>query len=269
MRRFLVPGLLAGYSLVLLGILAVTCQQGAALNKRASAAAVVGIQTVSGAEEAEAPPDNPAPYDGADPSYNPNDPPLKRLVHCSSRYDRNHTTRFFNALSALFQKNNLPLTDYEPGWFIDEGYAVPIREANTSYVVAILRGWGHILPGDDSQYLFLLDADGKILDRVVCAVDARRTRESVEHPGTLHTELPRKPASDGARLILRFLPSAGEALSGSWTHQIVACGQAREVHWDIGKPGDVSFATFKEKGICRVAIHDGKLVVIYPDYNKD
>ena len=48
--------------------------------------------------------------------------------------------------------------------------------------------------------------------------------------------------------------------------------RAMRVVWVIVAPeaeADVSFATFKEKGICRVAIHDGKLMVLYPDYNKN
>jgi hypothetical protein len=260
MRPLLLLGLFALYVLCVGGALVVTYQNHTARKPRAFIDADAGLQVAGGAEESEpsSDADNPAPYNGLDAHYEPSDPPLKRLLHCSAKHDRRHTTRFFTALSAVFLQNKAPLTDFEPGWGIDEGYAVSVNDGLKNYIAVVLRGWDHIIPGDDTQYLFLLGADGKILDRMSCAVNSRLTREVVAK-GSFRTALVRKRESDGTDLIVRYSPPNGESISGNWAHTIVCRGYVRSYPWNEEPPND-----FEKKGLCRVAIREGKFVVLFP-----
>jgi len=260
MRWIMLGCLLTLYACFLLAILAVTYQDQTATPTTAYYANAGGNQVVADEEQSEPPAEPPPPYDGRDAHYDPSDPALQRLLHCSTKYDRHRTSRFFTALKAVFHKNDVPLSDDEPGRGIDEGYAVQIGDGATAAIVVVLHGWDHASAGYDTQYLFLLDGDGKVLDRLYCSVNARLTQMFVDHQGTFHTALARKPEDDGAQLIVRYLPARGEHLSGDWGHTVIYKGFVHSYPW-----GDDRSAEYEQKGLCRVAIRDGKFVRTFPN----
>jgi hypothetical protein len=261
MRRVLLVGLTSVYCAILVCVLVVGYQDSSATCLRIPG--LDGDRNQFPAEEQSEPPDdNAGPFDGCDPQYKPTDPPLTRILHCATRNDHKRTSRFFNALSAVFRKNLLPLTDQEPGWGIDAGYAVPISAGSQNYVVVVLRGWGRMIPGDDSQYLYLFASDGTFLDRFSCSIDADLTRNSTAKIGNFHTSIPRKPESDGAGLIVRYHPPDGQSISGQWTHRIVYHGIMKTVHWQVDEPDGMPLAVFEQEGLCRLAIKNGKFVLL-------
>jgi hypothetical protein len=265
MRWIMLGCLLTLYAGFLLAILAVTYQDQTATQTTAYYANAGSNQVVADEEQSEPPvrdssAEPPPPYDGRDAQYDPMDPALKRLLHCSTKYDRHRTSRFFSALKAVFHKNDVPLSDDEPGRGIDEGYAVQIGDGANRSIVVVLHGWDHTIPGYDTQYLFLLDADGKVLDRLYCSVNARLTQMFVEHQGRFHTELAQKPADDGAQLIVRYLPPRGEHLSGNWVHTVIYKGFVHSYPWD-----DDRAAEYEQKGLCRLAIREGKFARLFPN----
>lgn len=261
MRRVLLVGLTSVYCAVLVCVLVVGYQDSSATSLRIPGLAEDRNQFPA-EEQSEPPDDNAGPFDGCDPQYKPTDPPLTRILHCATRNDHNRTSRFFTALSAVFRKNSLPLTDQQPGWGIDAGYAVTISQGEHNYVVVVLRGWGHMIPGDDSQYLYLFASDGTFLDQISCAIDADLTRNSMAKIGNFHTDIARKTQSDGARLIVRYHPPDGRSISGPWTHRIVYHGIMKSVHCQVDEPDGMPLAEFEQQGLCRIAIKDGKFVLL-------
>jgi hypothetical protein len=98
---------------------------------------------------------------------------LGMLLKETAQNDPEHKSLFFTVLSTLAQKHGSGLEQYIGlrGFSeADEGYAVYFREGEKHYVVAILRGDNHIIPGDDTQYLLLLDHEGRLLDKLSCAI---------------------------------------------------------------------------------------------------
>src|SRR5260370_42528827 len=145
MRRVMLACLFALSAAFLAVLLAVTVEDQAAKETKTYLPIADGGKVAGAAEEAEPPdapasPEPPPPFDGKDVVYDPTDPPLKKLLHCSTKHDTHRTSRFFTALKAVFRANNLPLTDREPGWNIDEGNAVPVSDGTANYMVWILRG---------------------------------------------------------------------------------------------------------------------------------
>ncbi len=262
MRRLLLWGLVPVLALVAVGFVVIGYQDSSHVKPADVQPAV--------AEEQEEPPPPPGsgpppPYNGVDArQYDPMDPPMKRLLHSAAKYDPHHTTRFFLALTDVFRQNGLTMTEYEPGWGIDEGYAVELTVGDKKYVVAVLRGWANNMPGDDTQYLFLLREDGKILDRLYCAIGAWHTHAD-DYRGTFRTDIAAKPEEDGARLVVRFRPAKGHDVAGEWTHKLVTHGLLRTIRWNVGQAGEPSSAELVDKGLCRVTIRDDKFSLTYPN----
>jgi hypothetical protein len=194
------------------------------------------------------------------------DLPVKTLLRESARNDAKHETRFFKTITALAQKHGSSLKEYLSGGSIravDEGYAVFFREGEQKYVVAVLRGNSHVIPGDDSQYLLLLDHEGRVLDRLTCAINNRLTRMFVDYYGVFRTEVP-DAAEDGAQLIIRYIPEHGGSVAGNWSHGIAHGGKTRRYAWNQDFGGSIPPSEWDKKGLCRVAIHDGKFAVLFP-----
>src|SRR5438270_9592141 len=111
MRWIMVGCLVTLYASFLLAVLAVTYQdQTATPPTTAYYANAGGHQVVADEEQSEPSAEPPPPYDGHDAHYDPSDPALQRLLHCSTKYDRHRTSRFFTALRAVFRKNDVPLS---------------------------------------------------------------------------------------------------------------------------------------------------------------
>jgi hypothetical protein len=185
--------------------------------------------------------------------------PLLAALFNPTRNDRDHTSPFFIALATLGQKHGLTLKDYDPSGVADQGHAFRF-DAN---VVVVLRGWNHCIPGDDTQTLLLLGSDGKLLDRLSCSVNARLTRMFVDHKCGFRTFSLLRPDKDGAQLVIRFIPEDGGPPSG-WTHHIVCAGKTYFFSWNSEEPGSIRPIESWKKGLCRVAVRNGKFEVLFP-----
>jgi hypothetical protein len=201
--------------------------------------------------------------DEADLTYKPNDPSLQQLLHLTAKQDSDRKSRFFAVLTELFRQNNEKLTDNEPGLWIEEGRAVELGDKG--HVVAILRGWDRAFPGRDTQYLFLFDKDGKIVDKLSCGVNAKLTRWSADRQAAFRTEQVLVPGQKDPLLQIRYVPSANETFSGSWSHKIVYQSKSYTYPWKQVLPTDIAPEEFEIKGLCRLAVKDGRFVVVFPE----
>ncbi len=180
------------------------------------------------------------------------DATLASLLRQSAKDDGERTSSFFKTLAGLARKHGLTLNDYDPTRDADEGYA--LRRGN--YVVVVLRGDSHFIPGDDTQMLLLFNQRGDLLDSLSCAVNNRLTRHFVNHQGGFFTDAPQPPEPDGAQLVIRYQPD-GDELSGNWSHSILHEGMNRSFAWGPG-------ADWAKKGLCRVAFGEGKFAILFP-----
>ena len=95
------------------------------------------------------------------------------------------------------------------------------------------------------------------------AVSNRLTRFFVDHQGAFFTEAPRLPEKDGAQFVVRYLPE-GEEFSENWSHEITYGGKSHCFAWTEEKQGGAPSLDWASKGLCRIAIRDGKFAVLFP-----
>jgi hypothetical protein len=189
----------------------------------------------------------------------PLDPLLPVLLREKAKGDGDQRSPFFKAFSALAGRHRLRLPWYRS---MDEGYAVEAGAGR--YVVAILRGWNHLFPGENTQHLVLFDREGRVLDRVSCEINGRLTRLYKNHSGTFHTEVLQPPARDGAELVIGYKPEAGGRMPGNWGHDVTHGGVCRSFHWEPDAPGRMQPEEWERQGLCRVAVRGGTFVVLFP-----
>ena len=192
------------------------------------------------------------------------DPAVELLLRERATSDRQRQSAFFKALTALAERHGSRPEEYIPEPWIDEGRATAIKIQHTAYAAVVLRGNTYFITGRDTQHLLLLTADGRLLDRVSCEISNRLT-SFYEPSGTFFTEVPELPQRDDARLVVRYAPPKGEAISGNWSHEILHAGETRTFGWDQGRPGSIPSTEWEEKGLCRVAVRDGKFAVVFPE----
>jgi hypothetical protein len=180
-------------------------------------------------------------------------PSVRILLRESAESDADHKSRFFKALSALAQQHGLVPGDYIPKE-VTRGYAVRISAGREAYAVAVLRGRTRWKPGDDTQYLLLLDQQGRLLDQLSCTINGHLTA-ALRSSGNFRTEVPRGHERDGARLIIRYAPEDGGSPSGNWSHYIKHAGQTHSYSWTKGG---------WDRGLCRVGVQGGRFVVLFP-----
>jgi hypothetical protein len=123
----------------------------------------------------------------------PLDPLLQALLKEPTQGDRGHQSRFFTTLLDLARKHGTSLLDAARTRSVDEGYAVRVGAGRGQHVVAVLRGNDPFIPGNDTQYLLLLNAEGRLLDTLSCSINNRLTRMLVDHSGTFRTDVPKAP----------------------------------------------------------------------------
>jgi hypothetical protein len=191
---------------------------------------------------------------------------LQSLLKESASKDRSLLWHLFASVWELIPtKHRLnPLDAIIPGVRPDEVSIATFRDGRDTYFVVILRAWDHCIPGDDTQYLLLLDRKGRCLDRLSCSINARLTRMFVHHKGIFRTEVPKTPEKDGARLVIRYIPEDGGNLYGNWSHEIAHGGRASSYAWPKDKLEGIGPGEWDRKGLCRVAIRDGKFVRLFP-----
>ena len=158
------------------------------------------------------------------------DPSLDVLLHESAKEDWEQKSKFFMALKTLVRKSGLEPEDSclkEDGITAENGYAIRVKQGSSFYVVVILRGDTHFMPGVDRQDLLLLDRDGRPLDHVSCGINSRFTQWVVGDKDKYRTDIHDPPASDGAQLVIRYgLENSGdvpEQFHNQLTHGRTKC----------------------------------------------
>jgi hypothetical protein len=183
------------------------------------------------------------------------------MLRQPAKGDRDRTSPFFTALETLGRRHG---ESYLP-WGSDEGFAA---EVGGGYVVAALGGASPcIVPGEDMQHLILLDRQGRLLDRLCCSISNRLTRMFADS-GTFRTEVHARPQPDGAVAVIRYTPREGERVAGNYDHEIHRGGRIHTFSWDQNTPGCIKSAEWEAKGLCRVAVQDGKFAIVFPSLER-
>jgi hypothetical protein len=142
----------------------------------------------------------------------------------------------------------------------ESGRTVEIEIGPAQHYVSILRGWDRAIPGRDTQWLVLRDRERKLLDVVSCSINSRLTHMAF---GDFITEVLDPPSEDGASLVLR-LCFKDDRDFGDWSHKVTCHGNIYTYQWDPDSQGALPAADLKSKGLCRLAIKDGKFAVLFP-----
>jgi hypothetical protein len=180
---------------------------------------------------------------------------LKQPVH----KDDEQQSPFFRALAALVPKS-------EQFADADEGYAAALRTGRDRLVVVVVRGSALCIPGDDTQSLLLFHPDGRLLDSLSCSINNRLTRMFVDHLWTFGTHVLEPADRDGACLVIRCSPPAGEVFGGNWSHDLTHGGRTWTYPWDPERPGAIPSSEWVTKGLCRVAVRGNKFKCVFPDF---
>src|SRR5262249_33539909 len=191
------------------------------------------------------------------------DPRLETMLRQPARDDRARKSGFFKALTELAKNHGRDLDELPCGRFIEEGRAVRFQAGDATFVVAILRGDTHTIPGNDTQSLLLFDSNGSQLDKLFCSINSRLTKMFVES-GMFCTDVPNDAEKDGAQLIVRYLPEKGGKVGGNWSHSITHQGMTTSYPWRRLNPDGPPIPDFEHQGLCRVAIRDGKFSIMFP-----
>jgi len=139
---------------------------------------------------------------------------------------------------------------------LTSGKAVEIESHKNRYVVAILSAPMAGIPDTAIQQLVLLGPKGQFLDKVACAINSRY--------GTLKTDVKKDSESDGAHLIVRFYPGSLNKTPWHNWHTITCEGKAFTFREPFAQPQE----DWLKKGLCRIAIRDGKFAVVFPKLEK-
>ena len=195
------------------------------------------------------------------------DSALKVLLHEPTKDDPDHTSRFFVSLLALATKNNISFKDNAQLSFMDEGYALRRRIANTFCIIAILRGNSQSIPGTDAQQLILFDKKGRMLDMLSCEINNKLTRMIIDS-GQFYTDVLEGAEKDSIRLVIRYVPEKGAEVSGNWSHEITYEGKTYSFHWDQDNPDNIRSVDWESKGLCQVTIREDRFLVVFPQLTK-
>jgi hypothetical protein len=199
-------------------------------------------------------------------------PPLVReLLFRPAKNDGKQETRFFAILKELATKQKLDpadlITSRVPknqvglvgrGKF-PSGRAVVLKSGKRRYVLVILEMKAVTGPGAEAQQLILLGEDGKVLDKVECIMTARS--------GSLLTTAVDEPWEDKAQIVIRHIPFSDNTRHG-W-HVIVHDKRAYTFRPDpVPNDAPRKSTVWFQKGLCRLAIQDGKFVSVFPKLEK-
>jgi len=140
-------------------------------------------------------------------------------------------------------------------WFW-QGRAFSLQTEQRQYVVILLESTPPVIPWIDVRTVILLDNEGKHLDHLSCEISNRLT---LDGSGEFHTVVLDKAEADGALLVIRL---DGESTHDNFAHHIYHAGEDAKFHW--GQSDEAIPTKWDVKGLCRIAIRDGKFEVVFP-----
>jgi hypothetical protein len=118
------------------------------------------------------------------------------------------------------------------------------------------------IPGRMGKHFYLLNRDGRLLD----AVTLEASNRLLMFDGIrFWTEILDEPTSDGARLVVRYKDSDGSVkpyISYEMTHG----AQTYEYGPDSRFPRPQQLPDWDTQGLCRIAVLDDRLEVVYPKH---
>jgi hypothetical protein len=118
----------------------------------------------------------------------------------------------------------------------------------------------HFIPGGCWQHLFVLDDSGQLLDSLTCEISTRLvSRDGANYQTTVLEET----QPDGARIVISYLPDEG-TVGGNFGHEITHAGKTYRYYWG-GEEMSKEPSEWHVKGLCRLAVRDGKLQILFPD----
>src|SRR5262249_18670576 len=101
-----------------------------------------------------------------------------------------------------------------------------------------------------------------LLDSLSCSISSRLTY--TWHHGAFRAEVPTKSEQDGTDIAIRYVPEKGKRLLGRWEHEIRHDNRTHTFDWNQASPPGITSAEWKEKGLCRITVRDGKFEVLWP-----
>jgi hypothetical protein len=139
------------------------------------------------------------------------------------------------------------------------GQAQAVRIGNL--LVLVFGGSGRINGSD--QCLTIVDGEGSFVDSLLCYTDCPVPGGLMLNTpdGILYTDVLDRPESDGAQFIIRC--EKLDEISGEWNHEITLHGRSHRFSWDQTNR-DTRFAEWMQKGLCRIAVRDGRFEVLWP-----
>ncbi len=177
------------------------------------------------------------------------DPDVPALLGESAKKDGMHTSAFFRRVFRVAERGGWKKDEFF--WYVvDEGYAF---DAGAGRVLVVLRDRGMTIPGEDTEYLLLVGPNGRLLDRLDCAISNRLTQWS--DSGRYFTE------SDGDQFVVRFVPHQPERdFFTRFEHTIHLGAWYARFRWGETVPSK----DLQERGLCRVTVRGDRFELVWP-----
>lgn len=162
---------------------------------------------------------------------------------------------FSQSLADLAKASGKNPEDYR---HFDKESVHTVISGKKTYAVAIQSNVPLTIPGVSMQQIVLLTPGGKILDRLQCEINSRY--------GRTETEIPAEPFADGAQVVIRFVgsafPTGAPTLCHNW--HAIRFRDRFWTFWTRSREGGERPTKWNERGLCRIAIADDKLLVLFP-----
>jgi hypothetical protein len=126
----------------------------------------------------------------------------------------------------------------------------PLDSAEARFLIIADIDCG-LLMGGSMESVYLLDKNGKLLDSVSCELD-------IGGRGLRGPKYQSRVEGDGAQIVIDFVPDEGINYAGC-TLEIVQAGRTLVYNWGTD---------WHRNGICRLAVREGKLRVLFPEAAK-
>jgi hypothetical protein len=137
------------------------------------------------------------------------------------------------------------------------GRAVEVPVDPESLVLVILEAEGSSIPGEDTQFLILIDPKGRLRDMLTLSASNRMTRGHA----ILHTVVLHQPEPDGTRVVVRL---DGNSARGNFAHYIEHSGELKRFYWGQQHVPLDQPTEWDVRGLCRIALAAGRFQVVYP-----
>jgi hypothetical protein len=135
------------------------------------------------------------------------------------------------------------------------GRAVPVEADNKNYLALLIHHDDAFIPGLNVEWLLLTDRDGNRLDTVSCFNSTRWTGLCTQECAD---------EADGTSFVVRYADAPDEWRKRYGTHTVIH-GQKRYDNLFAAKPPPrIPDDDWERKGLCRIAVRDGKFEVLWP-----